>query len=285
MTWKSLAKSMAKIWLQRTAPGLPLTYPRSRPRARGRRSHRSPTSRLSHDELQNMAAMELAHPNAVILESLGMKALLTTIRRKSTTQRDYVVCCDRLCSMLAEEALARLPETAYDVPVVTPCGTLETGSVVTVPSGGICLVDIMRSGAILQEAVRKVAPDAKTAKILIQRDEKTALPALMYSKLPPNIATLNVLLCDPMLATGGSALMAIDVLKDAGVPEHRITFANVVSCPEGLKNLEKNAPRVKVVTCACDARLDGSKYIVPGLGDFGDRYFGTAGYDEKLWGC
>ena len=132
--------------------------------------------------------------------------------------------------------------------------------------------------------MRRVVPDAKTAKILIQRDEETAQPVLMYSKLPPKIEAMNVLLCDPMLATGGSALTAIKVLKDAGVPEERITFANVVSCPEGLANLKKHAPKVVVVTSAVDEGLDARKYIVPGLGDFGDRYYGTAGYDEGFWG-
>ncbi|KAH8085120.1 hypothetical protein JL720_7845 [Aureococcus anophagefferens] len=202
---------------------------------------------------------KLAHSNAVVLDSLAMKALLTTIRRKSTPQRTYVEHCDRLCAMLAEEALARLPGTAYDVPVETPCGTLTTGSAVVVPERDICLVDIMRSGAILQEAVRRVVPGAKTAKILIQRDEETAQPVLMYSKLPPKIEAMNVLLCDPMLATGGSALTAIKVLKDAGVPEERITFANVVSCPEGLANLKKHAPKVVVVTSAVDEGLDARR--------------------------
>ena len=230
--------------------------------------------------------MAVTYENAVVLESLAMKALLTTIRRKSTKQAEYVDCCDRLCAMLAEEALARLPGTVHGSAVETPCGTIEgDASVVTVAPETICLVDIMRSGAILQEAVRRVVPGAKTAKILIQRDEATAQPVLMYSKLPPKIETLTVLLCDPMLATGGSALTAIDVLKKAGVKEENITFANVVSCPEGLANLAKNAPKVKVVTCACDSGLDEKKYIVPGLGDFGDRYYGTFGYEEKLWGC
>ena len=226
----------------------------------------------------------MAHSNAVVLDSLAMKALLTTIRRKSTPQRTYVEHCDRLCAMLAEEALARLPGTAYDVPVETPCGTLTTGSAVVVPERDICLVDIMRSGAILQEAVRRVVPGAKTAKILIQRDEETAQPVLMYSKLPPKIEAMNVLLCDPMLATGGSAMMALGVLRQAGVRDERVVFANVVSCPEGLRRLASEAPDVKIVTCAVDAGLNDQKFIVPGLGDFGDRYFGTFGYDEGLWG-
>eukprot|EP00629_Pelagomonadales_sp_RCC1024_P008839 CAMPEP_0119260526 /NCGR_PEP_ID=MMETSP1329-20130426/868_1 /TAXON_ID=114041 /ORGANISM="Genus nov. species nov., Strain RCC1024" /LENGTH=226 /DNA_ID=CAMNT_0007259949 /DNA_START=131 /DNA_END=808 /DNA_ORIENTATION=+ len=220
------------------------------------------------------------YQNATVLDSKGMKMLLTTVRKKSTDQATYVRAADRLCSMLAEEALARLPECKVDAAIETPCGPLSKGTLEAVPDSQICLVDIMRSGAILQEAVRKVVPAAKTAKILIQRDEETAEPVLMYSKLPPDIASLNVLLCDPMLATGGSACTAIKVLTDAGVPEGRITFANVVSCPEGLARLQKECPKVRVVTCACDAGLNERKFIVPGLGDFGDRYFGTAGYAE-----
>ncbi|KAH8051664.1 hypothetical protein JL720_15048 [Aureococcus anophagefferens] len=153
----------------------------------------------------------MAHSNAVVLDSLAMKALLTTIRRKSTPQRTYVEHCDRLCAMLAEEALARLPGTAYDVPVETPCGTLTTGSAVVVPERDICLVDIMRSGAILQEAVRRVVPGRRRRRS--SSSDETAQPVLMYSKLPPKIEAMNVLLCDPMLATGGSALTAIKVLR------------------------------------------------------------------------
>ena len=86
-------------------------------------------------------------------------------------------------------------------------------------------------------------------------------------------------------ATGGSAMMALGVLRQAGVRDERVVFANVVSCPEGLRRLAQEAPDVRIVTCAVDAGLNDQKFIVPGLGDFGDRYFGTFGYDEGLWGC
>ena len=167
----------------------------------------------------------------------------------------------------------------------------------------------------------KVIPELKTAKILIRRDEATALPQLYYSKLPDGIEKLQVLLCDPMLGTGGSALTAIEVLKKAGVKEENILFINVavyqrwsfqsivdfflpnfpqvfvkimclkgiatnqvVSCPEGLKALAMNAPDVRILTCALDSHLNEVKFIVPGVGDFGDRYYGTTGYAEGLWG-
>merc|ERR1712217_734115 len=177
------------------------------------------------------------------------------------------------------EGLARL---ATERTVTTPCGTCA-GSMPPA-SHELCLVDIIRSGGILLEAVRKLAPDSKTAKILIQRDEETALPKLFYSKLPDGICELQVILCDPMLAAGGSALTAVQVLKDAGVKEENILFLNVVSCPEGLKAMADKAPGVKILTAGLDAGLNEKKFIVPGLGDFGDRYYGTSGYKEGLWG-
>mgnify|MGYP006109739653 CR=1 FL=1 len=101
------------------------------------------------------------------------------------------------------------------------------------------------------------------------------MPVLMYSKLPPNMAGRSVLLVDPMLATGGSCVAAIKVLVEAGSAPKDIVFVNIVCCMEGLKALQEAYPEVRVVTSAVDPILNEKKYIVPGLGDFGDRYFGT----------
>ena len=221
--------------------------------------------------------------NAIRLESRALRMLLTTLRAKQTRQPAFVAAADRLCAILAEEALALLPDVVDNAPVMTPCG--PTTGMICPPDGDVVVVDIVRSGGILQEAVRRACPGAGTAKILVQRDEATALPSLLYSKLPPGVASKNVVLCDPMLATGGSAMMALGVLRQAGVRDERVVFANVVSCPEGLRRLASEAPDVRIVTCAVDAGLNDQKFIVPGLGDFGDRYFGTFGYDEGLWGC
>jgi uracil phosphoribosyltransferase len=227
-----------------------------------------------------MASVKTEHnPKAEVLVSPGITMLLTVIRDKVTSQKDYVNASDRLMRILAEEGLARL---ATEKTVTTPCGTYA--GLCPFPSHMICCVDIVRSGGILLEAVRQVCPDSKTAKILIQRDEETAMPKLFYSKLPPNISELAVVLCDPMLATGGSALMAISVLKEAGVKEENILFLNVISCPEGLKALAEKAPGVRTITTGLDTHLNEQKYIVPGVGDFGDRYYGTFGYIEGLWG-
>jgi len=234
--------------------------------------------------LKNMAStnsIKEFNPNAELLSSPAITMLFTIIRDKRTTQKDYVQASDRLMAILAEEGLARLP-CCTEVQIETPCGPY-TG-LKPPPTEKICAVDIVRSGGILLEAVRKVAPDSKTAKILIQRNEETAEPELFYSKLPPSIENLIVILCDPMLATGGSAVMAVEVLKKAGVKEDSILFINVVSCPEGLKRLAKDVPGVKILTAACDSHLNEQKFIVPGLGDFGDRYYGTSGYIEGFWG-
>jgi len=220
-----------------------------------------------------MASAEIASLNsrAEALSSLAARMLLSIIRDQGTKQGDYARAADRLVTLLAEEGLARLAQPRK---VVTPCGECQG---LEPPLGNdVCVVDIMRSGGILAEGVRRLIPESKAAKILIQRDEETALPHHLYTKLPKDLATMpHVLLCDPMLATGGSALMAIQALRDAGVQESRILFLNVVSCPEGLEALAKGAPDVRILTAAVDECLNEQKYIVPGLGDFGDRYFGT----------
>ncbi|CAN0169248.1 unnamed protein product, partial [Laminaria digitata] len=109
--------------------------------------------------------------------------------------------------------------------------------------------------------------------ILIQRNEESRdkHPVLFYKKLPPKIATMQVLLCDPMLATGGSAIMAIRCLVEAGVKESGIVFVTVVVCPEGLGAVRAEFPEVTIVTGAMDDCLDERRFILPGLGDFGDR--------------
>ena len=127
------------------------------------------------------------------------------------------------------------------------------------------------------EAVRQITPGMAVGKILMQRDESTKDKAAIhyYTKLPKKIGSMQVLLVDPMLATGGSACGAIKILIDNGCKEENIMFLNVVSCPEGLWCLQKKYPKVRVLTTAIDSHLNEHKYIVPGLGDFGDRYYRT----------
>ena len=177
--------------------------------------------------------------------------------------------------LVAEDALAEFPTTP--VTIATPCTTHWVGVQAPDPES-ICAVSIVRSGDALLEAVRDVEPAVTVGKILIQRDEACAAKTaeLYYSKLPPMMAQKYVLLCDPMLATGGSAVAALQELCDgAGVDPAKIVFANMISCPEGLQCLAAKYPQIKIVTACIDERLNEEKFIVPGLGDYGDRYFNT----------
>jgi len=127
------------------------------------------------------------------------------------------------------------------------------------------------------EALRRLEPGIPVGKILIQRDEEDPekRAKLFYDKLPPNIQALKVLLVDPMLATAGSALKAIEVLESRGVPAENITFLNMISCPEGIAALRERYPTMHLVTLAIDEKLNENKYIVPGIGDCGDRAYQT----------
>ena len=204
-----------------------------------------------------------------------MRALFTTLRDENTLHIDFSAAADRLMRILAEEGLAHLPTVARKA-VVTPTGAVYDGLALP-PAQTVAVVSIVRAGDTLMEAVRAIAPGVAVGKILIQRDEESdgKEPKLFYVKLPADVAERQVVLVDPMLATGQSAAMALHELTRRGVPQESITFLNVVSCPEGLAHLRETFPRVRVVTAAIDAGLNSSMYIVPGLGDYGDRYFGT----------
>lgn len=137
----------------------------------------------------------------------------------------------------------------------------------------VVFVPILRAGLGLLDGVLPLMPEAAVAHVGIKRDEATALPQPYYASLPEHLAEADVFLLDPMLATGGSACEGVRQLKAAGAK--RITFLCVVCCPEGLAALKKAHPDVVVVTAAVDGGLNEKCYIVPGLGDAGDRYFGT----------
>eukprot|EP00992_Anisonema_acinus_P010617 TRINITY_DN6724_c0_g1_i1.p1 TRINITY_DN6724_c0_g1~~TRINITY_DN6724_c0_g1_i1.p1 ORF type:complete len:222 (+),score=80.94 TRINITY_DN6724_c0_g1_i1:2-667(+) len=221
-----------------------------------------------------MSAPNGLHPNCVVLNSRAITILFTVIRDKNTSVRDYVFYSDRLMRILAEEGLAQLA-TVVPRTVETPCGVYH--GLALPPPETLCCVSVVRSGDILLEAVRQLSVGIAVGKILVQRDEtdKEKRPVLFYNKLPPDVAQRQVLLVDPMLATGGSAKVAIKLLLEAGVPAKNIIFLNVVSCPEGLTAMAESYPEVKIVTCAVDERLNDQKFIVPGLGDYGDRYYST----------
>ncbi|GMH84397.1 hypothetical protein TL16_g09912, partial [Triparma laevis f. inornata] len=214
------------------------------------------------------------HPNIIVLENKSLLNLFTRVRDQTTPPAAFEFYAKRLMTILAEETIADLPLATSKTTVFTPCAEFK-GEEVDVDK--ICAVSIVRAGDSLLGCVRALLPGVSVGKILIQRDETVPeKPAkLFYCKLPKGIEDKQVILCDPMLATGGSAAKAIESLIAVGVPVSSIIFSNVVCCPEGLKYLGGLYPEVKIVTASIDEGLNEEKYIVPGLGDYGDRFFNT----------
>lgn len=199
-----------------------------------------------------------------------LRALHTVIRDRHAGRADFVEHASRIIRQLVEAGLELLPFEPYDVQ--TPVGRTYHGLRATTQ---LCGVSVARAGESMEAELRAVLPAVRIGKILIQRDTVTKLPHLYYSKLPTDIARRHVLLLDPMLATGGTALAAIDVLLGEGVPAEHIVFVNLLSAPEGIAAVRERFPRVRMVTSSIEERLNENAYMLPGIGDFGDRYFGT----------
>lgn len=190
------------------------------------------------------------------------------VRDKNTARGDFVFYSDRIIRLLVEEGLNQLPIEPKKVE--TPLGVTYDGYSF---KGKICGVSIIRAGESMEQGLRDCCRSVRLGKILIQRDEETATPKLFYVKLPEDISERYVLLLDPLLATGGSAAMAVEVLLEKGVPQDKIIFLNVLASPEGIEVFKKKYPQIKIITGMIDECLDEKKYVVPGVGDFGDRYY------------
>lgn len=146
-------------------------------------------------------------------------------------------------------------------------------------AGRIVGVSVIRAGEAMETALRSCCRNVRIGKILVQRDENTALPKYFMAKFPPDVASRHVLLMDPMLATGGSAVMAIGKLVEAGVNQECIIFVNVVASPEGIAHLLTSYPRIQMCTASVAEGLTSQKYIQRSFGDYGDRYYGTTRSD------
>ncbi len=173
----------------------------------------------------------------------------------------------RIARILAYFALKDLPlsEKEIQTPITTAKGYEIDKRIIVVP--------ILRAGLSLVDAIIDFVPDAKVGHLGMYRDETTHEPVDYYSNLPHGLDEAMVLLVDPMLATGGSAKDAIEFLQKKGAKN--IRFISLISAPEGLERISKNFPDVQIITAAVDEKLNSNAYIVPGLGDAGDRYFGT----------
>ena len=207
-------------------------------------------------------------PNVTIVKHPVVQQQLTVARDKSTSVEHFRSLMGQIARLMAFELTRDYPTKPKQVE--TPLGPCE-GCVLARP---LTLVPILRAGLGMVQGILELLPAARVGHLGIYRDHDTLQPVTYYNKLPPDIASTDVSVIDPMLATAGSLNAAVDVIKKTGAD--RIKVLCLVASPEGIENLRKRHPDVQVYTAAVDQKLDERGYIVPGLGDAGDRLFGTA---------
>ena len=196
-----------------------------------------------------------------------IKQKITKMRAEHTSSRDFRECLDEIAMLMTYEVARNLP--LQEVEVATPVAK-TTGYKV---AGDIFVVPILRAGLGLLTGVLKMIPDARVGFIGLYRDEETHEPHEYYCKLPDPIDQRLIVVLDPMLATGGSAIAAIDFIKAHGGKS--IKFMSIIAAPEGVERLAKAHPDVQIYCGNIDRQLNKDAYICPGLGDAGDRIFGT----------
>ena len=206
--------------------------------------------------------------NVNIINHPLVKHKITLMRDEKTGTREFRILVEEVAMLMGYEALRDLP--TEDVEIETPiCKT----TVKELKGKKLAVVPILRAGLGMVDGMLEMIPAAKVGHIGLYRDPETAKPVEYYCKLPADCANREVFVVDPMLATGGSAIAAIQMLKDKGVKS--IRFMCIIAAPEGVKALTDAHPDVDLYIGALDDHLNEHKYIVPGLGDAGDRIFGT----------
>ena len=207
-----------------------------------------------------MKAIELKHPL--------VEHKLAILRDKKTGTKEFREIVSELATMLCYEAMkdAKMEE----VEIETPIQKMKTRKI---NEDNYAFVPILRAGTGMLDGIIQVVPNAKIGHIGMYRDEETFKPNVYFFKVPKDINKREVLILDPMLATGGSGLDAIELLKEKGVT--KIKFLCIIAAPEGIKAIEEKYPDVQIYTAAIDEKLNEHAYIIPGLGDAGDRLYGT----------
>lgn len=195
---------------------------------------------------------------------------LSILRNKDTGAKDFRDLVEEISTLMAYEATRRLP--VEEIEIETPLKKTKGKSIQGKP---IAIIPILRAGLGMINGIIRLIPNAKIGHIGIYRDHNTLKPVDYYCKLPEDLKEREILLLDPMLATGGSASASIEFLKAHGADPSNIKFLCVVSCPEGIEVLQKCDKRVQIITASIDEKLNKKGYILPGLGDAGDRLFGT----------
>ncbi|MFW5782328.1 MAG: uracil phosphoribosyltransferase [Candidatus Muiribacteriaceae bacterium] len=203
-----------------------------------------------------------------VVEHSLIKHKLAYVRDKKTSNKDFRELISEIALLLVYEATRELPTVGITVetPITeTECEIVEGRKPVVAP--------ILRAGLGMVDGMLKVMPMAKVGHIGIYRDPDTYEPVEYFCKMPDSLEERHVFLVDPMLASGVSASAAADILKKHGAT--RISFLCIISCPEGVRFFQEQHPDIDIFTAAYDKRLNDKKYIIPGLGDAGDRIFGT----------
>ena len=193
---------------------------------------------------------------------------LAVMRNKDTSVKEFRELVSEVAGLMCYEATRNLP--TVDVKVETPVGTANCKMLA---GKKLAIVPILRAGLGMVDALVDLIPSAKIGHIGLYRDPETHEPVEYYCKLPEDIGNRVVFVVDPMLATGGSAVAAINFLKKRGCKN--IIMLNIIGCPEGIRRVQEEHPDVEMYLAACDEKLNEHAYIVPGLGDASDRIFGT----------
>jgi len=201
--------------------------------------------------------------------SVMKEKLLTILRDKNTSRVNFRKAAEKLAYILAHETADYLNKK--EITIETPLAQISGVSLDT----DILLVPILRSGITMLPSFLDCFEHASVGVMGVKRDEQTAKPNLYYENLPAIKNDQKVIILDPMLATGGTLVAVLDILKQKNVKQENIIFVGIVCAPEGIKKVQESFANIKLLIAAHDKKLNQNYFIVPGLGDFGDRYFGT----------
>ena len=206
--------------------------------------------------------------NVTVLDHPLIQHKLAMLRSKETPVKEFRELVGEIAGLMCYEATRNLPtkEVSVETPITTATCRMLAGK-------KMAIVPILRAGLGMVDSMVGLIPSAKIGHIGLYRDPETHKPVEYYCKLPDDIGNRQVFVVDPMLATGGSAIAAIDFLKQHGCKQ--IIMMNIIGCPEGVKAVTAAHPDVDIYLAAMDEKLNANAYIVPGLGDAGDRIFGT----------
>ena len=208
------------------------------------------------------------YSNVHILDHPLIRHKVAIIRDKNTNTKQFREIISEIATLMAYESFKDVP--TQEIEVQTP---LETVKQTVVKENSIAIVPILRAGLGMVDGFLQIVPVAKVGHIGLYRDPETMLPVEYYFKMPPDITERTAIILDPMLATGGSSVAAIDSLKKRGC--HDIMLMNLIAAPEGIEEVKRKHPDVNIYVAAVDEKLNEHCYIIPGLGDAGDRLFGT----------